>query len=330
MERTEWFHAVCRCIEQQYESGGARFIIYPYGELGLLTNDILKKRYGIQDAIVVDNKLSRYNKDVLPMSVLTEDMVDKETRILFALDNGAFFKEVYGAIPAFVPKETIAFISEELAAIVHEHDSMHGRLRRAHVYHHCHIGKYTFDYTPLLRWEGLCKSIGSFCSINETACIVPNHPRDIISTHTSFYVATKYVANDFEAVDDAFLKKRKRLSQVYGTYEFNPAINDFRSYLAPNQQCVIGNDVWIGWHAIITPGVSIGDGAIIAAGAVVTHDVPPYAIVGGIPAKVIRKRFSDDMIEKLLKIKWWDWSDEKIMENYAYFYQPEKFVAKFG
>ena len=127
-----------------------------------------------------------------------------------------------------------------------------------------------------------------------------------------------------------FLKKRKRLSQVYGTYEFNPAINDFRSYLAPNQQCVIGNDVWIGWHAIITPGVSIGDGAIIAAGAVVTHDVPPYAIVGGIPAKVIRKRFSDDMIEKLLKIKWWDWSDEKIMENYAYFYQPEKFVAKFG
>ena len=70
----------------------------------------MKKRYGIQDAIVVDNKLSRYNKDVLPMSELTEDMVDKETRILFALDNGAFFKEVYGAIPAFVPKETIAFI----------------------------------------------------------------------------------------------------------------------------------------------------------------------------------------------------------------------------
>ena len=98
MERTEWFHAVCRCIEQQYESGGARFIIYPYGELGLLTNDILKKRYGIQDAIVVDNKLSRYNKDVLPMSALTEEMVDEKTRILFALDNGAFFKEVYGAI----------------------------------------------------------------------------------------------------------------------------------------------------------------------------------------------------------------------------------------
>ncbi|WP_252224830.1 MULTISPECIES: CatB-related O-acetyltransferase [unclassified Clostridium] len=78
---------------------------------------------------------------------------------------------------------------------------------------------------------------------------------------------------------------------------------------------VIGNDVWIGYDAIIMPGVKIGDGAIIGTRAIVTNDVPPYTIVGGIPAKVIKKRFSDDIILKLLKIKWWDWPNEKIKAN---------------
>ncbi|MBN1040339.1 CatB-related O-acetyltransferase [Clostridium sp. ZS1] len=78
---------------------------------------------------------------------------------------------------------------------------------------------------------------------------------------------------------------------------------------------VIGNDVWIGYDAIIMPGVKIGDGAIIGTRAIVTNDVPPYTIALGIPAKVIKKRFSDDIILKLLKIKWWDWPNEKIKAN---------------
>lgn len=78
---------------------------------------------------------------------------------------------------------------------------------------------------------------------------------------------------------------------------------------------IIGNDVWIGYDAVIMSGVKIGDGAIIGTRAVVTKDVPPYSIVGGIPAKVIRKRFSDDIISKLLKLKWWDWPAEKIQAN---------------
>ncbi len=78
---------------------------------------------------------------------------------------------------------------------------------------------------------------------------------------------------------------------------------------------IVGNDVWIGYDAIIMSGVKIGDGAIIGTRAIVTNDVPPYTIVGGIPAKVIKKRFSDDIILKLLKIKWWDWPDEKIRAN---------------
>lgn len=75
---------------------------------------------------------------------------------------------------------------------------------------------------------------------------------------------------------------------------------------------VIGNDVWIGYDAVIMSGVHIGDGAIIGTRALITKDVPPYSIVGGVPAKIIRKRFEDSVIEVLLKIKWWDWSTEKI------------------
>ncbi len=78
---------------------------------------------------------------------------------------------------------------------------------------------------------------------------------------------------------------------------------------------VIGNDVWIGYEAVIMSGVTIGDGAIIGTRAVVSKDVPPYTIVGGIPAKPIRKRFSDEVVSSLLEIKWWEWSDERIREN---------------
>ena len=81
---------------------------------------------------------------------------------------------------------------------------------------------------------------------------------------------------------------------------------------------VIGNDVWIGYEAVIMTGVHIGDGAIIAARAVVAKDVPPYTIVGGTPAKEIRKRFDAEVIEQLLIQKWWDWSTDKIHQCLPY------------
>ncbi len=78
---------------------------------------------------------------------------------------------------------------------------------------------------------------------------------------------------------------------------------------------VVGNDVWIGYEAVILAGVTIGDGAIIGTRAVVAGDVPPYTIVGGVPARPIRKRFSDDVIEALLELRWWDWRPERIAAN---------------
>ena len=92
---------------------------------------------------------------------------------------------------------------------------------------------------------------------------------------------------------------------------------------------VIGNDVWIGYEAVIMTGVHIGDGAIIGTRAVVTKDVPPYTIVGGVPAKEIRKRFNSDMIEQMLALKWWNWSVDKIQEFLPYLMNGdlEKIVA---
>lgn len=78
---------------------------------------------------------------------------------------------------------------------------------------------------------------------------------------------------------------------------------------------VIGNDVWIGYEAVILSGVTIGDGAIIGARAVVTKDVPPYTIVGGVPAKPIRRRFDDETVRRLLALRWWDWDEDRIRRH---------------
>lgn len=99
-----------------------------------------------------------------------------------------------------------------------------------------------------------------------------------------------------------------------------------------NQRTVIGNDVWIGAGAILlghNGGLRIGDGAIVGAGAVVTRDVPPYAIVGGNPARIIRYRFDERTIKKLLDIKWWDWPPAKIMAAKADFMDMSFFLEKY-
>ncbi|MBE9224968.1 Vat family streptogramin A O-acetyltransferase [Phormidium sp. LEGE 05292] len=108
---------------------------------------------------------------------------------------------------------------------------------------------------------------------------------------------------------------------AFSTYPFNIFGNGWErvtpepSELPFKGDTVIGNDVWIGYEAAIMPGVKVGDGAIIAAKSVVTKDVKPYTIVGGNPAQLIRQRFSDEIINILLEIAWWDWDIEKITRN---------------
>ncbi|CCG40860.1 type B chloramphenicol O-acetyltransferase [Magnetospirillum molischianum] len=128
--------------------------------------------------------------------------------------------------------------------------------------------------------------IGSFCSIGSGAAFImagnQGHRNDWISTFPFYWMS------DVPA--------------------FAGAANGYE----PAGDTVIGNDVWIGSEAIIMPGVKIGDGAVIGTRALVTRDVEPYAIVGGNPAKPIRKRLEDRLIALLLEMKWWDWSDDQL------------------
>ena len=130
-------------------------------------------------------------------------------------------------------------------------------------------------------------TFGKYCSIASGCRIgLGIHPTDYVSTHPVFYTRRE---SFWQSVSQA------------------PAIEEYR-------RIIIGNDVWIGTNAIIRDGVEIGTGSVVAAGAVVTHDVPPYAIVGGIPAKILRYRFNKEIIDKLLASKWWEKSPAKLQK----------------
>ncbi|MBR6887408.1 MAG: hypothetical protein IKN16_03070, partial [Selenomonadaceae bacterium] len=118
----------------------------------------------------------------------------------------------------------------------------------------------------------------------------------------------------------------------YGSWRFGWDIPN--SFLLSTEPCkiLIGNDVWIGRGCILkcsnpNKPLIIGDGAVISSDSVVVKSVPPYAIVGGNPAQIIKYRFPEDVIESLLRIKWWDWSLDKIHDNFKYFNDVEKFIA---
>ncbi|MCC7303028.1 MAG: antibiotic acetyltransferase [Bacteroidia bacterium] len=144
--------------------------------------------------------------------------------------------------------------------------------------------------------------IGKFCSLG------PNlisgwgiHPTNGISTHPMFYSSKKKNRFTFSVEDK--IEERKSIS--------------------------IGNDVFIGMNVILLDGVSIGDGAVIGAGAVVSKDIPPYAIAVGCPIRIVGYRFSEEVIEKLLSMKWWDWEFEKLKEVERSFFNVDEFIKKY-
>lgn len=132
-------------------------------------------------------------------------------------------------------------------------------------------------------------TIGKYCSIaNDVLIGLGKHPLDNFSTSPLFY----RVKNSLK-------------------FQLVTTNSDFIEY----EPITIGNDVWIGTRAIILDGVSVGDGAVIAANSVVTKNVPPYAIVGGVPAKIIKYRFSEEKMEKLMQSEWWKWDIHTISKQ---------------
>jgi len=158
----------------------------------------------------------------------------------------------------------------------------------------CEVGEYTYGNPKIYYWENQPNlKVGKFCSIADGVKII------LGGEHRTDWVTT---------------------------YPFNVVFDEFKylkGHPSHKGDIVIGNDVWIGINSTILSGVTIGDGAVIALGSVVTKDVEPYSIVGGVPARLIRKRFDDKTIKKLLEIKWWDWNIDKIKKNMGYLLNPE-------
>lgn len=115
----------------------------------------------------------------------------------------------------------------------------------------------------------------------------------------------------------------------YSTLKQNGFSLTDKTKIAENKPIVIGNDVYVGLNVTVLDGVTIGDGAMLGAGTVVTKDVPPYAIVGGVPARVIKYRFDEKKIEELLKIKWWNFDDDKLQDVERLFFDVDAFIGKY-
>lgn len=151
-------------------------------------------------------------------------------------------------------------------------------------------GKTEIGYGTGIGWNFCVRGtgklvVGKYCAIGEKV-------RIITSNHETSCLTLNYYVQD----------------EVIG-----------RRLTASKTDVVIGNDVWIGDQAIVLPGVTVGDGAIIGAGAVVTRSVDPFTIVAGNPARIIRKRFSQEAIEEVIKLAWWDWSPREMKEKKAIF-----------
>lgn len=168
---------------------------------------------------------------------------------------------------------------------------MNARLNKVKLGDYSYIGKGTVIHNT---------TIGKFCSISDFCVIgLPGHSLGTISTSSLF-------SGIHNGTKSSWVSKNMPHAPV---------------------NVKIGNDVWIGYRAMIPTNVTIGDGAVIAAGAVVTKDVPPYAVVGGVPARVIRFRFSQEIIDKLLELRFWERPDEEIKKNLDLF-QKEGFTVE--
>lgn len=151
------------------------------------------------------------------------------------------------------------------------------------------VGNHTYLAQDVLAYHA---SIGSFCSIGPRVILGHgDHPTTRMSTSPEFYSPSSSTGNSF--------------AQHQNFEEFAPI--------------AIGHDVWIGANAYIKQGITIGNGAIVASGAIVTKDVEAYSIVGGVPAKSIKKRFSEEVITTLLNLKWWEWADDSIRKHLSVF-----------
>jgi acetyltransferase-like isoleucine patch superfamily enzyme len=195
------------------------------------------------------------------------------------------------------------------------------------------LGKHSYyaRYLGVAAWlPGEKIVIGDYCSLADQVIIMTggnrrtdhaaNYPVDILGLHP------RRPGSDPRPPVGISPVLARRLGAIRAAI---PMLVPGRTYRS-TRNTTIGNDVWVGYGAMILGGANVGDGAVIAAGSVVFTDVPPYAIVAGNPAKVVRSRFSPKIVERLLRIQWWRWPEDRIRANLEWFHSPiSEFVERF-
>lgn len=294
-------------IEQVLVLEKRNFIIYPYGEYGVIAKKILNDSFGIKEDYIIDNKLSQFNSNIKSLN-FCKDLDKNKFTVLFTCANPDVYDEVLYNLKQYFTEDNIIEIFENLKK---EDKSEHQKETKWGT----KCGKHT--YGPL-RDHWLVKSTGAFCSFAPGTDVVDNHAIEYISTHTFIY----YGRQNNKIFEREWNELRGGIEYIDGII---PKGNTYKL-----KKITIGNDVWLGKNVLITNSSNIGNGVIAGAGAVITKDVPDYAVVVGVPARIIKYRYTPMEIEALNRIAWWDWSDEKIKENYDDFYLNIKdFILKY-
>lgn len=297
------------CIEHIFDIGGAtgskHIIVYPCGDVGIHVLEIMRDVYSIEPAYLIDNKKCRYSEKIHDISFLKTIHVN-DFFLILASTNPDIYDELKASVSSFFSEEKI--IELEDMKISSEHNK------------YCswktEIGRYS--YGPICCDHPWIKSIGSFCSFAAGVDVVTNHEFRYITTHPIIYEG-----KNIEGYEYPFDIDR-------GEKYYMPGIEPRGDKVKKQRRAVIGNDVWLGKNVTVTNSANIGNGVIGAAGAVITKDVPDYAVVAGVPARIIRYRYSPNQIDALNKIAWWNWSDDDIRKRFDDFYLPvDEFIKKY-
>ena len=294
------------CIEKTFNINGIdysnRIIVFPCGDVGIQVFNILSSIYEIEPAYLIDNTKCKYSPKICEFSHL--EQIDTEEYVLFlASTNPYIYDELKESVEKIFSENKIV----ELECMLK--DSKYPDWRTE-------IGRYS--YGPICCDHPWIKSIGAFCSFAVGVDFVTNHEFRYITTHPIIYSG-----KNFEEYEYSF---EIECDQEY----YLDGIEPKKEYVKKQRRAMIGNDVWLGRNVIVTNSANIGNGVIAAAGAVITKDVPDYAIVAGVPARIIRYRYTQEQIDALNKIAWWDWSDDEIRERFDDFYLPiEDFIKKY-
>ena len=296
------------CIEHIFNVGGVplsqKIIIFPCGDVGIQVSSIMRSIYSVEPAYMIDNHKCKYTSSIHEISYL--DQINTEEYVLFlASTNPDIYDELKKSAVKYFSDEKII----ELECMQSVGSSNYPKWKTE-------IGRYS--YGPICINHPWIKSIGSFCSFAVGVDYVTNHEFRYVTTHPIIYEGKNIEGYEypfeFDKTNDCYME----------------GIEPKTEYVKKQRRAVIGNDVWLGRNVIVTNSANIGNGVIAAAGAVITKDVPDYAVVAGVPARIIRYRYNSEQIKALNKIAWWDWTDDEIRERFDDFYLPiDDFIKKY-